>query len=359
MKTNRVNKVLSNMQAMGLEQILITDPVSVFYLTGSLTDPGERFYALNIDKNGECRLFANNLFSIPEIEGLEVVYHSDAVSFMPQLEKYIDKTKALGVDKNLNAKFLIPMMESSFAESFKLASTCVDSARAAKDEEERELMRAASRINDAAMARFRGLIKAGITERELASQIEGIYKELGADGCSFEPIVGFGANTIDGHHVPDNTVLKEGDAVLLDVGCKKDMYCADMTRVFFYKREPDDEVKKIYALAKEATETAESVCAPGAVFADIDRAARSIIENAGYGHTFVHRAGHFIGLEVHDFGDVSALNHTQAVPGNIFSIEPSIFAAGKAKVYIEDLVLITEDGREILNKFSHDLDVVE
>ncbi len=359
MKKNRVDKVLSNMQNMGIEQILITDPVSIFYLTGSYTDPGERFYALNIDKNGECRLFANNLFSIPEIEDLEVIYHSDAVSFMPQLEKYIDKTQALGVDKNLNAKFLLPMMEQNFAADFKLASVCVDSARAAKDEEERELMRAASRINDAAMARFRGLIRGGITERELAEQIEGIYKELGADGCSFEPIVGFGANTIDGHHVPDDTVLKEGDAVLLDVGCKKDMYCADMTRVFFYKREPDDEVKKIYALARKATETAESVCAPGAVFANIDNAARSIIENAGYGHTFVHRAGHFIGLEVHDFGDVSALNKSCAVPGNIFSIEPSIFAVGKAKVYIEDLVLITEDGKEILNKFSHDLDIVE
>ena len=359
MKQQRVQKVISNMEKMGLDQILITDPISIYYLTGSHTDPGERFYALNIDKNGECRLFANNLFSIPEIDGMELIYHSDAVSFMPQLEKYIDSSSALGVDKNMAARFLVPLMDKGLAGGFKLGSVCVDSARAAKDEEERELMRAASRINDAAMARFRGLIEGGITERELASQIEGIYKELGADGCSFEPIVGFGANSIDGHHVPDDTVLKEGDAVLLDVGCKKDMYCADMTRVFFYKREPDEEVKKIYALAKQATETAESICAPGAVFADIDNAARSIIENAGYGHTFVHRAGHFIGLEVHDFGDVSALNKSQAVPGNIFSIEPSIFAAGKAKVYIEDLVLITEDGKEILNKFSHELEVVE
>lgn len=97
-------------------------------------------------------------------------------------------------------------------------------------------MRAVSAINDKAMAQFRGLIHEGVTEEEIASKMLDIYKSLGADGYSFEPLVGFGANCALGHHGPDNTVLKEGDTVLFDVGCRKDGYCADMTRTFFYKK---------------------------------------------------------------------------------------------------------------------------
>ena len=189
--------------------------------------------------------------------------------------------------------------------------------------------------------------------------MQDIYTSLGADGHSFSPLVGFGPNCAKGHHEPDDTVLKEGDTVLFDVGCKKDDYCADMTRTFFYKKVPCEKHREIYNLVRRANEAAEAMLKPGVRLCDVDRAARQVIEDAGYGPNFTHRLGHFIGLEVHDFGDVSSANQAVAEVGNIFSIEPGIYVDGEVGVRIEDLVLITEDGCEILNSYSKELDIVE
>ncbi|MBE6038085.1 MAG: aminopeptidase P family protein [Anaerofustis stercorihominis] len=359
MKEQRIQTVLEKMDKMGLSQMIVSDPIAIFYLTGHYVDPGERFNVLMLDAKDGCKLFMNSLFKDQGDHCIETFYHTDMDEPTDDISKFI-KTSPLGVDKNLQAKFLLPIIKKGIAPDIVVSSTCVDEARAVKDMEERALMREASLVNDAAMAKFRSLLKEGITEKELADEMLGIYRSLGAQDFSFDPIVAFGKrNTVLGHHVPDDTPLREGDVVLLDVGCKKDWYCADMTRVFFYKHEPQGEIRKAYETARRATEAAEDICAPGVLFCDIDKAARDVVTEGGYGKNFTHRTGHFIGLEDHDFGDVSANNKTPAVPGNCFSIEPGVTIAGEISLYVEDIVMITEDGREVLNKFSHDIDVVE
>lgn len=268
-----------------------------------------------------------------------------------------DHEKPLGIDKKMAARFLLELMEPGAGSSYKNASECVDGARRIKDGEEKEKMILASRLNDEAMARFRGLIKEGVTELEVAAGMCAIYKELGTEGPSFGPLVSFGANAAIGHHKPDGTVLKDGDCVLFDVGCKKNSYCSDMTRTFFYKS-ASEKGREVYEIVKKANLAAQAVMKPGMKFCEIDKVARDIITEAGYGPYFTHRLGHCIGIEVHDAGDVSSANQDVVQEGMIFSCEPGIYLPGELGVRIEDLMLITADGAVSLNRDSKEMEII-
>ena len=233
----------------------------------------------------------------------------------------------------------------------------MDKTRGVKDAEEQELMRVSSDINDKAIAKFKTLIHEGVTEKEVAEQTLKIYQDLGADGFSFEPLVAFGANAADPHHAPDDTVVKPGDCVLFDVGCIKDGYCSDMTRTFYYK-EASEQHQLVYNTVRRANEAAIAKIKPGIPLCELDKTARDLITEAGYGPYFTHRLGHFIGLGEHEFGDVSSVNTDKAVPGMIFSIEPGIYLTGDTGVRVEDLVLVTEDGCEVLNHYPKELEII-
>lgn len=357
MKQKRLEAVLNQMKARGLEQILVTDEPSIFYLTGVWVEAEERFLALYLNQNGHHKFFVNNMFSVPENLGVEMVRFSDTDPYLSCLNDCIEKDKPLGVDKDMRLRYFLPLLSMSSAPVFLDSSICLDESRAVKDPEEIQAMRKASAINDRSMAEFKKLLKEGVTEREVSNRLKEIYQSFGADDLSFPPSVCFGANAAVGHYRSGDVPLKRGDCILLDVGCKKDHYCADMTRTFFCG-EPDEESRRIYQLVLEANRAAEAMIRPGVPFCRIDEAARRVIEEGGYGQYFTHRLGHFIGLQVHDFGDVSSANTQQARPGNIFSIEPGIYLPGKTGVRIEDLVLVTEDGCEILNTYSKELELV-
>lgn len=235
MKQNRVDRIFAALKDMGLTQMLIVDPMSIYYLTDVFVAPFERFYGLLLRGDGKHAFFLNKLFTVPEEVGVEKVWYSDTDPAMEIVAKYVDKEAPLGVDKELKARFLLPLMEMGAAKGFVNASLAVDETRGVKDNEEQEKMRLSSHINDMAMAEFKKLIHEGITEKEAADQMMQIYLNLGADGFSFEPLVAFGANAADPHHAPDDTMVKPGDAVLFDVGCIKDGYCSDMTRTFYFK----------------------------------------------------------------------------------------------------------------------------
>ena len=356
-RESRVRRVLDALQEMGLSQMLIVDPMSIYYLTGVYVMPFERFYGLYLRADGKHIYFLNNLFTVPENVGIEEVWYDDTEPAAEIVAKYLDPNSTLGVDKDLTARFLLPLIEKKAAAGFVNASLAVDKTRGVKDSEEQELMRVASDINDKAMAQFKNLIHDGVTEKEVADQTLKIYQDLGADGFSFEPLIAFGANAADPHHAPDNTVVKPGDCVLFDVGCIKDGYCSDMTRTFYYK-EVSEERRKIYDTVRQANEAAIQKIKPGIPLCELDGTARGLITEAGYGPHFTHRLGHFIGLAEHEFGDVSSVNTEKAVPGMIFSIEPGIYLTGDTGVRVEDLVLVTEDGCEVLNHYPKQLEII-
>lgn len=359
MYQNRLQRVRDNMAKTQSTQLLICDPTSIKYLTGYYTEPFERFLALLVTP-ASSTLFVNALFPTPAADAADtIVVLTDTDNVVSHLADYIDSELPLAVDKNLEARWLVPILEAGVcAAGVELGSQFVDNARALKDAQEQAFMRQASATNDKAIDWLKAQLHVGVTEEEIAQGLLDEYKRLGAEGFSFDPIVSFGINNADPHHEPDGTRLKAGDVVLFDVGCKQDDYCSDMTRCFFFG-EPDPETLKIYETVRAANERAESIIKPGVTFAEIDAAARDLITEAGYGSAFTHRLGHQIGLSVHEPGDVSATHDEKVKPGHIFSIEPGIYVEGLTGVRIEDLVLVTEDGVEILNHFSKEPEVLE
>lgn len=358
MKQNRVEAVLKNMESLNLSQILITDPLAIFYLTGRMIKPFERFYALYLNQNGNHKIFINQLETVPEDLGVEKVRFTDSDSYMDLVIKTTDYMEPLGIDKNMPARFLLPLIDQKAASGFVNASLALDQARAVKDIQEQELMRKASHLNDMAMAEITHFFKEGVTETDLAEQLKKIYRDLGADGLSFEPLFAFGSNAASGHHWPDDTRLKPGDCILVDIGCTWEGYCSDMTRTFFYKNVTQHQ-QEVYHTVLKANEEAEKAVTPGIPLSSLDQIARGIITDKGYGSAFTHRLGHFIGLEDHEFGDVSSASADRAVPGNIFSIEPGVYLENDMGVRVEDLVLVTDHGHEILNHFSKELTVID
>ena len=353
MNTSRLERVIENMKRAGLEQILVSAPHSVYYLTGLFIYPGERMLALLVKSNGETRLFANRLFALAGKEGVELSEYDDTDDPVALLSSYLDPG-TVGVDKLWPSHFTIRLMEARGDIRIVNGSAPVDDARLIKDEDEIRLMKASSLANDKTLGELIPTIKQGDTELGVGERYLKIGKKHGASGASFDSLVCFGSHCAEPHHSSDDTVLKENQSVILDVGLNVNNMMSDMTRTVFFGK-ADDEFKKVYDIVKKANEAGRAAARPGVMMKDIDFAARKVIEDAGYGKYFIHRTGHGIGLEVHEPTDVSAANEFIAQKGMCFSIEPGIYLPGKFGVRIEDLVALTDDGALVLNELPREL----
>jgi Xaa-Pro dipeptidase len=226
-----------------------------------------------------------------------------------------------------------------------------------KDVDEIALMKSSSLLNDTAMEKVIDLISEMLPEKYLAKAIKNIFEREGAEGVSFEPIVGYGQNTSNPHHMPTNAQLKDGDVVLIDMGCIKNYYCSDMTRTVFFGK-PIETLKNIYQIVLEANLKAIEKVKPGLKICEIDATARNYIESKGYGKYFTHRTGHGVGIEVHEKPYISSNSEGILKSGMIFSIEPGIYLPSVGGVRIEDLVLVTDNGCEVLNRYPKDFLVI-
>lgn len=356
MKKNRLEKVIGNMEGMGLDQLVVSDPASIYYLTGIYIDPGERLFALLVKSDGSAMLFNNQLFPLAEQEGLQIVYHNDGEDAVAMLAEAV-ADGPLGVDKVWPARFLIELMAKRAGTKPVLGSQAVDNARMYKDAQEIDLMRAASRVNDGTMAEAMTALVPGISESKMVGIIGDLHVKHGAD-AALPQLVCFGEGCSEPHHESGAATLKPGDSVILDIFAPVNRYWCDMTRTVFYKL-ASDEQKKVYEIVKRANLAGIAAVAPGVPLRDIDAAARKVIEDAGYGKYFTHRLGHGIGLDVHEPPDCSAVSPAIAQPGMCFSIEPGIYLPGQWGVRIEDLVVVTEDGVEVLNSYTKELQIIE
>ncbi|MBU3156035.1 M24 family metallopeptidase [Clostridium estertheticum] len=358
MLNERLNKVLKIMAKEKIPQMIVSDPAAIFYLTGKWILSGERMLVLYINLDGQNKLFINELFPIDEDLGVEKIWFNDTQSPVEILAKNIDKEAPMGIDKNWPAHFLIKLMKLKGGSTFVNGSEILDRVRMCKDENEKDLMRVASKLNDTAVDKMIKLIPKKYSEKKMGKLLSDIWDDMGTQGHSFDPIIGYGANAADPHHEMDESTVKEGDSIVIDIGCKMNSYCSDMTRTVFYKT-VSDHSREVYNIVKEANKRGIEKVKAGVRFCDIDAAAREYITEKGYGKYFTHRLGHSIGIEVHDFGDVSAANTDKVQVGQIFSIEPGIYLPGDVGVRIEDLVIVTKDGCEVLNHYTKDLIIVE
>jgi len=356
MNIKRLNKVIENMIRNNLEQMIISNPASIFYLTGHWIEAGERMLVLYINAKGQCKLIINELFPLEEYTSLEKLVYNDREDAVKILADLVED-KILGVDKAWPSHFLIRLMELKKGISFVNGSPIMDEVRMIKDEEEIRLMKEASAINDKVMAEAIELVKQGYDERKVCKLLADVYEKYETYSFSFYPLIAYGANAAEPHHSSDSTAIQEGDSVILDIGGLTKGYCSDMTRTVFYKK-VSQEAELVYNLVLEANRKGIEAVKPGVRLCEIDKAAREVIEKAGYGKYFTHRTGHNIGVEVHEFPDVSSVSELEARPGMIFSVEPGIYLPGKLGVRIEDLVLVTETGCEVLNTYPKSLQII-
>jgi Xaa-Pro aminopeptidase len=230
----------------------------------------------------------------------------------------------------------------------------VEALRTVKDERELEVMRRAGALSDEIFDALSKERFSGRTERELVWWVERSFREAGAENVSFPTIVAAGETGTSPHAEPGSGVVEEGVLVTVDAGCIVDGYCSDCTRTFAVG-DVSERLEEIYALCLEAQLAGLAAVAPGVHGRDADAAARDVIEAQGLGDAFGHGLGHGVGIQIHEAPTLRPESTDVLQAGNVVSVEPGIYLPGEGGVRIEDLVLVTEDGRERLTQFTKEL----
>ena len=257
------------------------------------------------------------------------------------------KLQKMGYESSVtHARFM--QLEKAFpGATFADIDANVKELRAVKTADELAKLRAAEALNDAIWSEAQKKFKPGMTEKDMARVIQHLMIERG-DGEAFETIVCVGKNAAECHHVPDDTVWNGREPVLVDMGVKPDGYCSDMTRNMVPAR-PSKLYKKVYGLVLEANRRAIAAAKPGMTAGALDKVARDFLTQEGFGKAFGHSLGHGVGIEIHEAPWAARKQKMVLRPGMSVTIEPGLYLEGNLGVRIEDLVLITETGCEVIS----------
>lgn len=230
----------------------------------------------------------------------------------------------------------------------------VERGRLVKDHEELDLIRAAQRATDEAFAHLLGWLRAGVTEREAALELELAMRRAGADGPAFDPIVAFGEHAAEPHHDPCARALGVGDVVKVDFGATVRGYRTDMTRTVALG-EPPAALRELHGLVRRAHDAGLEALVGGTIAGTVDAAARRVVEEGGEGERFPHPLGHGVGLEIHEDPRLRHDAEVVVPPGAVVTIEPGVYVPGLGGVRIEDTARVTEDGCEPLPASTKEL----
>lgn len=250
------------------------------------------------------------------------------------------------------------LMESAAPNArFEAVDALIATLRMIKDKDEIALMRRAIEITEQALDDVLDVVHIGLTERQVANELMVALMRRGAETLAFEPLIQSGPNAALPHVSASERAIQSGEVLLLDFGIALDGYNSDITRTFVIGK-ATEEIKRIYELVKQANAAGRAAARPGATGQEVDRAARKVIADAGYGQYFTHRTGHGLGLEGHEPPYMVEGNDVPLEVGNTFTVEPGIYMPGLGGVRIEDDVLITANGAESLTTYSRELTVI-
>ena len=235
-----------------------------------------------------------------------------------------------------------------------LLSNAICSLRTVKDEDELRCISRAQEIAESAFDELLGFIRPGVTEREIALELNRLMFRNGAEDLSFETIALAGANTSMPHGVPSDKRVENGEFVLMDFGAVWNGYHSDMTRTICIGK-PSEEMERVYNIVLEAQLACLDKARAGMTGEELDKIARDIISSAGYGECFGHSLGHGVGMEIHEAPNASQYNKQPLKKGSVVTVEPGIYLAGKFGVRIEDFVILTENGNVNLTKCAKNI----
>jgi Xaa-Pro aminopeptidase len=337
----------------------------LLYFTGIDAHLSTRLMLLVIPRTGRAKMIVPALEKLavePFAEHFDLLPWTDSETSVPARNAAFansGESLTIAVDNQLWAGHLIDLQNGLPSARWIKADSVIRKVRARKSKEEIELLKRAAAIADRTLSELSKQKFSGKTEKEIESEIQRLLLKHGDKSMSF-CIVGSGPNSAIPHHNSGDRVIEAGDVVVLDFGGAYEGYQSDMTRMVKVRGgETDPEFEKVYATVNDANRAAHLTAAAGVPAELVDAAARRIIADAGYGEYFVHRTGHGLGLDLHEDPYIIPGNHEALEVGNVFSIEPGIYLAGRFGVRIEDIAVITEAGEENINLSSHELIYVD
>ncbi len=350
----RIARIRERLQREEADVFLVSSPVNRRYLTGFTGSAG----LVWISRTRQAILTDFRYLEQVKTEcpGWELIRIDSYVESLKSLIEE-DKVQKVAFEKDYVTVKQLEDWQEKLPTQFVGISGWVEELRMIKNADEIANIAKAAKIADEAFAKLLPSLRSGVTEREVALELEFLMRKAGASGMSFEPIVASGPRSALPHARPGERIFSVGDFVVFDFGCIVNGYCSDMTRTVVIG-EPEEKHLLIYDLVLEAQLKSLAAVGPGKTGAEVDAIARDIITEMGYGEYFGHGLGHSLGLEVHESPRLSKIDHTVLQPGMIMTVEPGVYLPGFGGVRIEDLVLVTEDGHEVLSSTFKELFVV-
>jgi Xaa-Pro aminopeptidase len=358
----RMQRAAETAEAAGLAGVLVTPGPDLIYLTGyapvAIT---ERITMLAISAGRGPAMIVPTL----ERQGAEAEIGAATVRLVDWADgsdpytaaaTLLDPDGRYAISDSAWAMHLLGLQHRLPRSSYLSMTEALPMLRAVKDADELDRMSAAAAAADAAYYDIIEVTFAGRTEADIGAELAALLREHGHSHVDFT-IVGSGPNGANPHHEIGARVIEDGDMVVLDFGGLKHGYGSDTSRTV-HVGEPTDEERAVHDIVRAAQQAGFEAVRPGVACQDVDRAARQVINEAGYGERFIHRTGHGIGLTTHEPPYMVEGETHLLAPGMCFSIEPGIYLPGRFGVRIEDIVTVTEDGGRRLNRTPHEMTIV-
>ncbi|MFL5767663.1 MAG: M24 family metallopeptidase [Actinomycetota bacterium] len=351
----RRDRVVERLEALNLDALLVTRLPNVRYLTGYTGSNGQAVVGRERSVFfTDGRYIAQSSREVPDLE--RVIYSND---FPGTFRANASELGAIRIGFESAGVTHKLFRQLSSLDGLELVPTEeeIERLRWVKEAEELELIREAQRITDDAYDAILPKLSEGVSERDIALELDWSMLRAGAEDMAFESIVAFGESASEPHHSPTSRKLRRGELVKLDFGALYEGYHSDMTRTVSFG-EPSTELRDLYDLVRRSQQAGVDAVRSGIEGKDADRASRSVIEDAGYGERFSHGLGHGVGLEIHE-GPTLRSNSEEVLPvGAVVTVEPGVYIPGEAGVRIEDMVEVTEDGCRVIPTVTKELVVL-